>query len=334
MLTFGRMFVSPLTLILTAIPIVLFLLVCWIKLRNLRQIPYTFGICGNCRYDLTANESGRCPECGLECVILEEGAVYEQFRSYRRMQAGGLAVVLILIFGPEAIPLLLPGVMICAAYWLRHLPRFPLVRCQICGTSLLGAVDRRCPHCGIQAGLEAEQTLSEHAAANRRWCWLALSPTLLAAWLLLWGVSTAYRVRVETLNTWFTFERGVARFTNPAGESSRFVSVSFDSERLINTDQTWQERWGLTRPAAYSQYGASNVEIPMWLITPLPAIAAYFAWRALRKLRRRDRTVIAAIVPFPGLVRRALMVLGAIAILLLTFAASAAARGALFPVSS
>lgn len=38
--------------------------VAWVVARLLRQRPIPAGHCVMCRYNLTGNESGRCPECG------------------------------------------------------------------------------------------------------------------------------------------------------------------------------------------------------------------------------------------------------------------------------
>lgn len=50
-------------IISTPLPICVFLVMCMVLRRKLSDV-HTPGHCGKCEYDLTANESGVCPECG------------------------------------------------------------------------------------------------------------------------------------------------------------------------------------------------------------------------------------------------------------------------------
>jgi hypothetical protein len=38
----------------------------WFQYQRWRNRPFSLGHCQTCGYDLTGNESGRCPECGVE----------------------------------------------------------------------------------------------------------------------------------------------------------------------------------------------------------------------------------------------------------------------------
>jgi len=216
------------------------------------------------------------------------------------------------------------------AIWARNLPRFPIGRCQICGTSLSGAVDSRCAKCGVRAGLEAEAASGACQATHRRTMRSAALLLLLVASGTIWLSCTSRWLRVELFNQVFTAQWGRVVYTTPAHEEPQWIGFDVLKGEVPPEPQL-ASRFGLVWPRSYELYAAWNYEVPMWLIALILLAALAVSIFAMRTQTPVDRTAYSAFVRFPMTRIRIRAAIRGISIILAALAANLILSGALVP---
>ena len=256
--------------------------------------------CAHCRYDLTGNQSGRCPECGLDANLIAVAMANEVRRGARRLLWLLTAMLFVLFVGLVSPGLALLAAAVCGLLWCRHLPRFAAWRCQVCGESLVGVGDGRCVRCGQTAGDGAERAVQAELRRRRRAWSIGITASLLLLTVILWPLSVGRRINFEFADQSYILHAGAVEYVTPAHEGSSRDLFRLTQEFVETSELSTAERYGLTLPRAGHYYGALRILVPLWVVFVMCAAVLIRSFCQGRRNARTNSEIGRYFVRFPA----------------------------------